>query len=226
VILFFKTNVKGHFRRLSSGKTVWVKGHQDKRLEHHDSQRQAEDVRVKNTWITGDEIDRSPGDSLQARAIAFARANLQGKTFHNEPTGWEISIGRRGINKTTSHAGREEHARSVAALPGLLQNSVKVFTEPNTNQRERVDVPWVHHFYAPLIIRGKFYIARLVIKETRSGQRFYDHDLSEEISPTDHGASAHLPKEGAAHEQVGPNLSIDGLMSFVKPEHRPPQGGA
>lgn len=90
MILFFKTNAKGHFRRLSSGKTVWVKGHQDKRLEHHDSQRQAEDV----------------------------------------------------------------------------------------------------------------------------------------LSPTDHGASAHLPKEGAAHEQVGPNLSIDGLMSFVKPEHRPPQGGA
>jgi len=130
-------------------------------------------------------------------------------------TGWDIGVSRKGINKTTSHSANDDHARSVAAIPSLLENALLIHTAENRNADERKDVPYVHTFAAPVTIGGRVYVARLVVKETASGQKFYDHDLSNEINPANFVADAHLPKEGAATPPAGLVMSMDELSDVV-----------
>lgn len=177
---------------------------------------------IEITRITGEELGAERGAGLARAAVQWARKNLQGKKFKNMDTGWDIGIGRKGINKTTSHAAKQDHARSIVAIPGLLHRAVKVATEPNNDTNELATVPWVHHFYAPLQINAREYEAKLVVKETNEGHRFYDHDLFDEISPDELPANAILPKEGAAGGiSARPDWSMARVLASVKPEHRP-----
>ncbi|MGH8773205.1 MAG: hypothetical protein ACREV2_18815, partial [Burkholderiales bacterium] len=50
-------------------------------------------------------------------ARVYIQRNLQGKVFRNRDTGWDISIGKKGRNKTTSGPRSTEHFKSVVALP-------------------------------------------------------------------------------------------------------------
>lgn len=175
--------------------------------------------RIRYTTIKGTEIRPTEGQTLQQAAIAWARKHLQGKQFHNDDTRWEISITRKGINKTTSHAAKPEQAQSIVALPELIKHAVRVSTDANRDAASRVDVPWVHTFYAPLTIGDTDYLVKLVVKETRQGQKFYDHDLTEIEEPAKSSADAHLPKEGAATgNSTGRTMSIDRLMHLVNPD--------
>lgn len=169
--------------------------------------------------ITGKEIERTLGRTLQEKATNWMRLNLQGKSFENDATGWDIAVGRKGINKAMSHGARDVHARSVAAIPDLLKHAILVASEPNNKTVDRMDIAAVHHFYAPFRMGGEVYIARMVVKETRGGQRFYDYDTSDVIRPTNQGADAHLPKEGAASRSAGREMSMANLLSHVKAEH-------
>lgn len=169
--------------------------------------------------ITGREIERTLGRTLQEKATNWMRLNLQGKSFENDATGWDIAVGRKGINKAMSHGARDVHARSVAAIPDLLKHAILVASEPNNKTVDRMDIAAVHHFYAPFRMGGEVYIARMVVKETRGGQRFYDYDTSDVIRPTNQGADAHLPKEGAASRSAGREMSMANLLSHVKAEH-------
>ena len=98
--------------------------------------------------ITGREIERTLGRTLQEKATNWMRLNLQGKSFENDATGWDIAVGRKGINKAMSHGARDVHARSVAAIPDLLKHAILVASEENRDAIERESVPRVHHFYA------------------------------------------------------------------------------
>ena len=173
--------------------------------------------------ITGNEIDKVLGRNVQERARNWMKINLQGKSFKNDATGWDISVGRKGISKSMMHAAKDVHSRSVAAIPALLKNAVLVASEQNRDEVERLSVPLVHHFYAPLRLSGNDYIARIVVKETSSGQRFYDFDTSNEISPAGSSdAYAVLSKQGAVSDKARLNMSMSELLSYVKAEH----GGA
>lgn len=177
------------------------------------------DGKVAFTEITGKEIDAMPGNTLQSKATNWLRQNLQGKTVVNDSTGWEISTGRKGINKAMSHSGTESVARSVAAIPDLLKNAVLVQTEQNNNASERDDVPWVHHFYAPVRIGGADYVARIVVKEAKDGTRFYDYDTSNEISPADPDSTLPFSQRRGAEPGARPAMSMSELLSYVKEEH-------
>lgn len=155
--------------------------------------------------LTGRELgdDATPTDELRARALAYARAFLQGQAVVNGPTGWAIGIGRRGINKTLNHGARREHVQSVPALPELLARGVLVFSEANRDAEEARNVPVVHTFLAALTLghvapagaAGEVvaagpvtYRVRLIVKATNEGYRFYDHDLSVPPGPEDAAA--------------------------------------
>jgi Large polyvalent protein-associated domain 3 len=136
-----------------------------------------------------------------------------------------------GINKTMNHGAKEVHARSVAEIPDLLKNAVLVATETNRNERQSIDIKSVHHFYAPLRLAGRDYVARLVVKEARNGQLFYDHDTSDEISPAvstlasehlpkeESATKPDLPKEGGMASKAGFKMSMAKLLSHVNVEH-------
>ncbi len=162
--------------------------------------------------LTGTELGEStlPLEELQGRALAYLRANAQGRTVVNALTGWTIGIGRRGINKTLNHAARREHVQSVPALVPLLERAALVFTEANRDPDEVRSVPLVHTFAALLTIGREEYRVRLIVKETGNGRRFYDHDLSATADtttePADSARAAHLPKEGATNAKPAGSL--------------------
>ncbi len=158
--------------------------------------------------LTGTELGEStlPLEELQGRALAYLRANAQGRTVVNALSGWTIGIGRRGINKTLNHAARREHVQSVPALVPLLERAALVFTEANRDPDEVRSVPLVHTFAALLTIGREEYRVRLIVKETGNGRRFYDHDLSTTTEPADSARAAHLPKEGAANAEPAGSL--------------------
>ena len=176
-----------------------------------DESRSVPVTKIEGTETTG------YGDSPIQSAKKYALAKLQGRTFKNDETGWEIGIGRKGIQKTLSHAARPEQGKSIAALPDLLKHATKVRSEENRKADERADIPLVHHFYAPLDIGDRRFLAHLVVKETRDGKKFYDHDLSNEVGPAQSAADAHLAKQGAADGEAGPAMSMRELLSHVKP---------
>lgn len=174
---------------------------------------------VQFSEIAGDEIEKALGRTIQEKARNWMKARLQGKSFQNDATGWDISVGRKGIGKVMMHAAKDVHSRSVVAIPDLIKNAVLVASEANRNTKERDDVPMVHHFYAPLRVGGSEYVARLVVKETRSGQRFYDFDTSDEISPAVLGETHTLSQTRGAAPSARLNMSMAELLSYVKAEH-------
>ena len=174
-----------------------------------DESRSVPVTKIEGTETTG------YGDSPIQSAKKYALAKLQGRTFKNDETGWEIGIGRKGIQKTLSHAARPEQGKSIAALPNLLKHATKVRSEENRKADERADIPLVHHFYAPLDIGDRRFLAHLVVKETRDGKKFYDHDLSNEVGPAQSAADAHLAKQGAANGEAGPVMSMRELLGHV-----------
>ena len=133
--------------------------------------------------LTGRELGGAdvPTDVLRAAALAYARAHLQGRVAFNGPTGWAVTVGRRGLNKTLNHGARREHVQSVPALLELLERAVLVFTEANRDAAEARNVPFVHTLLAALVLgegrEAVMYRVRLIVKETNEGYRFYDHDL-------------------------------------------------
>jgi hypothetical protein len=58
-----------------------------------------------------------------------------------------------------------------------------------------------------------------VVKETNDGQKFYDYDTSEELSPAVSGAKPTLPKEGGPEPVARLKISMAELMSYVNAEH-------
>lgn len=137
--------------------------------------------------LTGRELGRTSDatTALRGAALAYARANLQGRIVWNAHTGWAIAVGRRGINKTLNHGARREHVQSVPGLLALLERAVLVFTEPNRDPDAAHNIPRVHTLLAALELgdgpAAVAYRVRLIVKETNEGYRFYDHDLSERL---------------------------------------------
>jgi hypothetical protein len=121
-------------------------------------------------------------DELQKQALNYAKQNFQGKSIINNHTGWEVGFSKTGLSKTMSHAALREHNISMAVLDKLMENAVYLRTEED--HKGRNDIKAWHYFYAPLKIDNKTYLARLAVRETTLGQKFYDHMVVETEWPT------------------------------------------
>lgn len=171
---------------------------------------------VEQVELRGNELDSYEGDTLRDKARDFGRKELQSKTFTNADTGWDISIGNKGLKKAISGARVADEYRAIAALPDMLEHAVLAKSEDNQRADERTSIPLVHHFYAPLRVGNKDYVAHMVVKETKEGERFYDQSLDEispAVSPADPASGSNKP-EGA--EGAGPGWSIRQLAAAVK----------
>lgn len=151
--------------------------------------------------ITGREIERTLGRTLQEKATNWMRLNLQGKSFENDATGWDIAVGRKGINKAMSHGARDVHARSAAAIPALLKDAILAAREQNKNPTERDDISLAHHFYAPLRVDGKEYVARLVVRKRVIAPGFTTSRLRMSKPRSPQRDPSLLPKKGRRTER-------------------------
>ncbi|MEO5358187.1 MAG: PBECR2 nuclease fold domain-containing protein [Nitrospirae bacterium YQR-1] len=179
----------------------------------------ADDNSERNVRITGIS-DKVFSDKLwQARKEAkqWAKENLQKKEFINEDTGWKIQINRAGIEKALSGERSLEHIEAIRAIPELLENAV--LHESRADRYSDPNIKSIHRFYAPLEISGKLYRAKLTVKETNEGKRFYDHSLTEIEKPaagralrTDDTFSGSAPRTG----QQASTISLNDLLKDVK----------
>lgn len=136
----------------------------------------------KVATITGDEIGFIPGDDKgnKRRALDYGKT-LQG-TYTNTDTGLSIQLQRGrhngGINEVLQHDYKnEEHIKSIAAIPQLIENGILIASLPNKDMAKNPTVSFYQHFVCGLKIGDSEYTVHALIAIDTKGDRYYDHNL-------------------------------------------------
>lgn len=110
-------------------------------------------------------------------AKAWIKENLRGE-YTVADTGERIFIGRKGVNKVTSHSmGNESHLKCLVAIPQMLEQSV--FITEEKAEKPNAQYPTYRYYVAGLKIGGVDYTAKLTIGVDENGNKYYDHALTE-----------------------------------------------
>ncbi|MBF0458712.1 MAG: hypothetical protein HQK99_12555 [Nitrospirae bacterium] len=154
--------------------------------------------------------------SARIDAKKWAKENLQGKSPINKDTGWKIDITKKGIDKALSkeRPAPLDHIETVRAIPELIENAVKVETRPDRDNDPHIKN--IHIFYAPIEVDGKLYRAKLTIKESADGKKYYDHSLTEIEKPTGTQTGDTFSGSASRPPQQAYAISIKDLLKNVK----------
>lgn len=126
--------------------------------------------------ITGEEY-KGKYELNRDSAKAWIKDNLRGE-YTIADTGEKIAIGRKGINKVTSHSmGNETHLKSLIAVPKMLEQSV--FITEEKADKLNAQYPTYRYYVVGLNIAGVDYTAKLTIGVDENGNKYYDHALTE-----------------------------------------------
>lgn len=110
-------------------------------------------------------------------AKAWMKDNLRG-SYENEDTKTVITIGRKGVNKVTSHSmGSEAHLKSIAAIPEMLKKAIFITREQAT--KAGAQYPEYEYYMVGIKIGDVDYTAKVTIGVDENGNKFYDHALTE-----------------------------------------------
>ena len=126
--------------------------------------------------ITGEEY-KGKYELNRDSAKAWIKDNLRGE-YTIVDTGEKIAIGRKGINKVTSHSmGNEAHLKSLIAVPKMLEQSV--FITEEKADKLNAQYPTYRYYVVGLNIAGVDNTAKLTIGVDENGNKYYDHALTE-----------------------------------------------
>ncbi len=132
---------------------------------------------------------------LREQALAFVKdKGWQGSDLPNDDTGWEVGVRRKTIDHIFSNDGYH-NIQAIAALDQLLA-SAKLVSSMN-HQPPKGGIAAVHQFAAAARYEGALYRAKITVKETKDGHKFYDQILLEPKKEATDGKSVgpHLPEE-------------------------------
>ena len=111
----------------------------------------------------------------------------------NADTGWQIQVTPKGIENSLSHGFDKTLARSIPFIPQIIEGGIHVDSIRKTPQL-------LSHIFANKIrLDGQDYVVGFVLREDVNGNRFYDHELTEIISP-DRLVPGHPSDEGPSGE--------------------------
>lgn len=133
--------------------------------------------------ITGEEIEYSSDiKQYKKNAVEYGK-RLQGE-YINEDRGKTVQLqrGRRngGVKEVLQHDLSEKaHIQSVAAIPDIIRKSIYIESEPNRDSGKNPDVRCYEHYVCGLRIGGEDYTVHSIVAEDKSGNRYYDHKLSQ-----------------------------------------------
>lgn len=141
-----------------------------------------------------------PGKAIDADGSKMRRAVQdwtrtafpQGTTVTNADRGWDIRISPRGIRNTLAHGGDDALARSVPFIPQIIEGGIHL------ESMEKKQGLISHIFANKIRLDGQDYVVGFVLREDRTGNRFYDHELTEIINPDSLNAGAFSSEEGVA----------------------------
>ncbi len=150
--------------------------------------------------------------------------NVPRGTFQNQDTGWNITVGRKGIDDTVSHSGNKKYSIcSLDKIDELIKKAVLLDTEVSVKNKGKKSeyTAFMHKFYAPVKIDGNYQIAKVTVEETAQAggkdtyQKFYNlHNI--EISSVNSGNYISLKDYTTVHITDDTKISIADLHQFVK----------
>lgn len=140
----------------------------------------------------------------------WARTSFpQGTTVSNADTGWGVQVTPSGIKASLHHGYDELLARSVPFIPQIIESGIHVDSIRKTPQL-------LSHIFANKIrLDGQDYVVGFVLREDVNGNRFYDHELTEIISPDwlkpGHPSNEGPSSEGSSGHRTNRGISRDWL---------------
>lgn len=129
--------------------------------------------------ITGNEIE--PSDDLkQYKKNALEYGKSLRANYQNKDTGVTIQLGKTGVKEVLNHDYKNvEQLQSIAAIPQIIENSIYIDSQENTDPGKNADVSMYHYYVCGLKIGDADYTVRAVIAEQPNGNRYYDHKLTQ-----------------------------------------------
>lgn len=132
--------------------------------------------------------------TLREAVKAWARERFpKGASTTNVDTGWDVRITPKGVRDSLSHGFDALLARSVPFIPQIVESGIHVDSIRKTPQLLS------HIFAGKIRLDGQDYVVGFVLREDVNGNRFYDHELTEIISP-DWLVPGHPSNEGPSRE--------------------------
>ena len=126
--------------------------------------------------ITGEEY-KGKYELNRESAKQWIKDNLRGE-YKIDDTGEVVSIGRKGVNKVTSHSmGNEAHLKSLVAIPQMLKSAV--FIAEENAEKPNAQYPKYRYYAVGLKIGDADYTAKITVGVDENGNKFYDHSLTD-----------------------------------------------
>ncbi|KAE9539240.1 hypothetical protein A1D26_04240 [Ursidibacter maritimus] len=72
-----------------------------------------------------------------------------------------------------------DHLQSIATIPQIIENAIYIDTRPNEEQAKNPDIQEYEYYLAGLNIGGDDYTVRAVVGVSTTGDKYYDHKLTE-----------------------------------------------
>jgi hypothetical protein len=175
--------------------------------------RKAVDREQPEIHITGMEFgDPSDHERHVAAAHAWARINLQGRSWRNEQTGRRITVTRQGINKV-AHGERHGSAiQLVAAIPHMIERGR--WRASSDDEKRRPNVRQWHEYRTVAHIGGVPHDVTFHVREDNMGHLYYDHVA--EVKPAKSPGSELPWAELGASDAAGFERSIADDHDVVK----------
>ncbi|MFZ7217710.1 hypothetical protein [Avibacterium avium] len=133
----------------------------------------------KPIQISGKDIEPS-SDLRQYKRNALNYGKTLRGSYVNKDTGQEIKLGLGAVKEVLNHDYKDpDHLQSIAAIPQIIEDAIYVDTLPNEDKAKHPDIASYDYYLAGLNIGGDNYTVRAVIANSTTGEKYYDHKLSE-----------------------------------------------
>ena len=128
--------------------------------------------------LTGNEIAK--GENIKEYRENAKRLGLSLRgVYVNFDTGIKINVTKGSIKEIISHDVSEVQLQSVAAIPQIIENSIYVASIKNNDIKKHPDISVYDYYLCGIKIADIDYTVKAVIAVSNSGDRYYDHKLTE-----------------------------------------------
>ncbi|MBE2895532.1 hypothetical protein HPC38_01395 [Pasteurellaceae bacterium HPA106] len=135
--------------------------------------------KAKSIKISGKDIEPSTDLRQYKRNALNHGKNLRG-SYVNKDTGQEIKLGLSAVKEVLNHDYKDpDHLQSIAAIPQIIEDAVYIDTLLNEDEIKNPHISSYDYYVAGLNIGGDDYTVRAVIANADTGERYYDHKLTD-----------------------------------------------
>lgn len=128
--------------------------------------------------IPVEELDAGQKKQLRDSVQVWAKQHFGTDTLvSNADRGWNVHITAKGIKDTLHHGFDPLLAKSVPFIPQIIEGGIHL------DSIEKKPGLMSHIFANKIRLDGQDYVVGFVLREDDNGNRFYDHELTEIISP-------------------------------------------